>query len=637
LGLQFSTTMNQVASLIRPSNVSYISLFLSVLFVLGAVEGQAQANKSDYKGASPVFKNGEAQVVAAFRNSENWIKEELWVETSFDSDNDSKLDRMHVFVTRPIQTNDGLRLPVIYMTSPYYGLKLKDYLFGNKKKYFWNVKHELGEQPKPHKHPNRKTREKRPFLAGMYDRDWVPRGYIMVYSSSPGTGLSDGAPTIGGENESLAPKAVIDWLCGRAKGYKTRTGNEEVTAFWSTKKVGMTGTSYDGTLCLAAATTGVEGLEAIIPVAPIASYYEYYRSNGLVRSPGGYMGEDMDVLYDFINTGDKAKRAANNARIRDSMLVKNIDRVTGDYNAFWDGRNYLNKMENLDVALLMAHGFNDWNVMTSHSYQFYKAATEKGLPTQYFCHQNGHGGDPPLYMMNRWFTRYLHGIENSVEEDDPVQLVREHKYTPTSYANYPNADATAITLYLKGGTSQLGELTLEKPEAQSNQHYTDNFRVKGEKLVEEKHADHRLLYVSPILDEAIHLSGTARVSVTLSSSKPSANLSVWLVSLPWQKGKGVKIYDNVITRGWADPKNYKSLEKEEELLPGEFYKVAFDLMPDDQIIPKGQQIGLMIFSSDKEFTLHPKPGTVLTINPTETTLTLPIVGGIEGYKKATSQ
>ena len=88
-------------------------------------------------------------------------------------------------------------------------------------------------------------------------------------------------------------------------------------AFWCSGKVGMTGTSYDGTLCIAAATTGVQGLEAIIPVAPVTSFYHYYRSNGLVRSPGGYVGEDVDVLYDFINSGEKSKRKYLNKVIRE--------------------------------------------------------------------------------------------------------------------------------------------------------------------------------------------------------------------------------------------------------------------------------------------------------------------------------
>ena len=81
-------------------------------------------------------------------------------------------------------------------------------------------------------------------------------------------------------------KFVVDWLNGRAKGFTTPTGNEEVRATsWSTGKVGMIGTSYEGTLPLAAATTGVKGLEVVVPVSPNTSYYHYYRSNGLVRSP----------------------------------------------------------------------------------------------------------------------------------------------------------------------------------------------------------------------------------------------------------------------------------------------------------------------------------------------------------------
>ena len=59
-----------------------------------------------------------------------------------------------------------------------------------------------------------------------------------------------------------------------------------------------------------------------------------------------------------------------------------------------------------------------------------------------------------------------------------------------------------------------------------------------------------------------------------------------------------------------------------------------DLQPDDQIIPKGQQIGLMIFSSDQDFTLWPVPGTELTIDLDATSLMLPIVGGERAWQDA---
>ena len=51
--------------------------------------------------------------------------------------------------------------------------------------------------------------------------EWVPRGFAVVHSEAPGTGLSQGCPTVGGSPRNCAPKAVIDWLNGRAKGYTT--------------------------------------------------------------------------------------------------------------------------------------------------------------------------------------------------------------------------------------------------------------------------------------------------------------------------------------------------------------------------------------------------------------------------------
>jgi len=152
-------------------------------------------------------------------------------------------------------------------------------------------------------------------------------------------------------------------------------------------------------------------------------------------------------------------------------------------------------------------------------------------------------------------------------------------------------------------------------------------------LAKAKDSKHRLLYATPKLKQDIHISGTPRVTIKLASSKPAANLSVWLVSLPWKDGK-VRATENIITRGWADPQNYKSLTKSKPLKPGKFYDVSFDLMPDDQIIKAGQQIGLMIFSSDQEFTLHPKPGTELTIDLDGTTIDLPVIGGNEALKSA---
>ena len=584
--------------------------------------------------ARPVFVDGQAQVVDAFNDPQAWLRHDLWVETEFDSDGDGRPDRVHVDVTRPAQTDsEGLRVPIVYETSPYYsGVGTTD------SQYFWNVRHEIGEEPPVRgEMPPITQQSRRPTISNSHVGTWVPRGFAVVHSQSPGTGLSQGCPTVGGINESLAPKAVIDWLNGRAKGFTEAVGGEEVEAYWSTGKVGMTGTSYNGTLPLAAATTGVDGLEAIIPVAPNTSYYHYYRSNGLVRAPGGYLGEDVDVLYDFINSGDPERRTWCNENVRDTEMLEGQDRVSGDYNDFWYGRDYLNAISGVRAATLMAHAFNDWNVMPEHSYRISEALKDRGVPLQIFYHQGGHGGPPPLERMNRWFSRYLYDIENGVENDPKAWIVREgvQDNDPTPYDDYPNPEAEGVTLYPTGGGSGVGTLSLSRPAAPGSEGLVDDVTLDGAALAGATMSDHRLLYATPELTEDVHLSGVATVTIRIAANAEAANLSVWLVSLPWtDEGR---INDNLITRGWADPQNEHSLRESTPLTPGAFRTLTFDLQPDDQIIPAGQQIGLMIFSSDREFTLWPEPGTELKVDLEGTSVTLPVVGGPAALSRLISQ
>ena len=573
----------------------------------------------------PVIVNGEAQKIPAFENFDDWIRHDLWVEAEFDSDGDGKRDRMHVGVTRPKQTEtEGLKLPVIYESSPYFaGTSTTE------KKYFWDVRQELNTVQRKHSYPPPiQRRGKRPVISGSQIKTWVPLGFIVVHSSAPGTGLSQGCPTVGTRVEALAPKAVIDWLNGRAKGFTTPDGQEEVKAYWTTGKVGMTGTSYNGTIPFAAATTGVEGLEAIIPVSPNNSYYHYYRSNGLVRSPGGYLGEDVDVLYDFIHSNPDNCSYCDSI-VRDGVMARGQDRVKGDYSEFWAERDLMTYMGQFKAAALLAHGFNDWNVMISHSSRFINVLKEKGVPYQVYFHQGGHGGEPPHSMMNKWFTRYLFGVQNGVENDPKAWIVRESddRLKPTPYADYPNPEAAPVEFFLTKGAPKYGNLVTAKVPDQGKETLVDNYSFSGSLLAQAENTEYRLLYLTPVLKEKVHISGTISITIRASSSKPAVNLSAWLVVLPWNNNRDAKITDNIITRGWADLQNSKSLTESQPLKPGKFYDMTFELEPDDQIIPAGKQIGLMIFSSDREFTLQPEPGTKLTVDLDGTSLKIPVVGG----------
>ena len=602
-----------------------------------------------------IVRDGMLQPVTEFADTTQWVRTRLWVETDFDTDGDGKKDRLHVDVTRSAAAEKaGLKLPVIMQSSPYAGGT------NGPRQYLWNVKQELGVEPPPRTSaPERNADPNLPHLGGGLINTWVPRGLIVVSSEQTGTGLSTGCPTVGDVYETNGPKFVIDWLNGRAKGYTTVDGNEEVKATdWTNGRVGMMGGSYLGTLPISAAISGVKGLEAIIPSAPNTSYYHYYRSNGLVRSPGGWLGEDIDFLYDYVHSNRNANmRAACNKIWRDGLFAKNRDRATGDFNDFWAVRDQLPGVKNIHAAVLFVHGFNDWNVVPEHTIRMWEALKDRSSDARIYLHQSGHGGGgPPADVVNKFLAHYLYDVDNGVDKSPRAMIVPSYAAGAAggrgggaapqaiAYSDYPVPGSAPVKVYPGKGGNGIGTLNASATRNQGTEKITDDWQISPDRMAASATSTNRLLYAFPAFRDTVHLSGTTQVTIKLASSKPAANLSVYLVTLPYDSTRmGTESRVGVVTRGWADPQNYKSLTKGgnyaskdrgEPLAPGKFYTLTFDLQPDDQFILPGQQLALMIFSSDTNFTLHPSPGTELTIDLDGTSISLPVVGGERKLKAA---
>ena len=152
--------------------------------------------------AVPTFVNGMAQAVFA-SGTANYVNHELWVEINADSDFDGKKDRVHVDVSRPRETDsDGLTVPVIYEDSPYYA--------GGADITNWAVDHEIGAPPASRlRAPDFNSGNTSPTISTIYESTWVPRGFAVVHSESPGSGNSDGCPNSGAPIETLGATAVI--------------------------------------------------------------------------------------------------------------------------------------------------------------------------------------------------------------------------------------------------------------------------------------------------------------------------------------------------------------------------------------------------------------------------------------------
>jgi len=590
-----------------------VALALAVLVALGVAAQPAGAQVT-----GPVFIDGQAQPVFSTVPA-TWIRQELWVETTIDSDFDGVLDRIHIDVTRVQETDTiGLDVPVVMEVSPYYG--------GNVDVVNWSVDHELGQPPATRPVTAPDFNDTSPIISNSHVSTWVPRGFAVVHAEGTGTGLSTGCPTTGDPFETLGPKAVVDWLNGRAKAYTAQVGGTEVAATWTTGKVGMIGTSYNGTLPIGVATTGVEGLEAIVPISAISSWYDYYRANGMVRAPGGFQGEDADVLAEYTYT--RPDQAICRPVIAD--IAARQDRVTGDYTPFWDARNYMNDIAGLKAAVLLAHGNNDWNVMTKHPAVLYDELKSRGIPHQLYWHQGGHGGSPPLVRTNRWFSRYLWDHLNNVESDPKAWVVREGQssQSPTPYAEWPDPAAGKARLTFKPGAPGIGTLTMLNV-ADAEESLTDDATISATTLMNSASSPNRLVFKTPVLQAPIRISGTPTIRLTMAFDRPKANMTAHLISYPGGVGNGT-----VLSRGWIDPENRNSPAFTEAVLPGVSYELSFDLQPKDSVVAAGRRLGVMIISSDRDYTIRPAPGARLTMDLDESAITLPIVGGEEALRLA---
>lgn len=573
------------------------------------------------------------------------IVETVFVEVAgVDSDADGAPDRVAVDIMRPRETERGLKVPVILEASPYYA-------GGNDDVAFHDVDidgEDARAMPTTARDKLKMLREAgvtadaaEPF-DGYYDNYFVPRGYAVALVESLGTGRSTGCPTTGDRNETLGPKAVIDWLNGRARGFSP--DGTPVRADWSTGNVGMIGVSYNGTLPNAVATTGVKGLKTIVPIAAISSWYDYYRANGGVLAPGGYQGEDADVLARYVLTRENGRQVCGDLIDR---IEQEQDRTTGDYSPFWDARNYLNDVRNVRASVFLVHGLNDWNVKTKQAAQWWHALQRNGVPRKIWLSQGAHTSPlnvrPEEWMrqLHAWFDHWLHGIRNGImrEPQADVEIAPGRWVTHRSWPP-PGTLPLSAPLGRKGTDAFTDQRTRTAQELAAAPETPD---------------DNRLAYLSPVLEHDVRISGTPTIEVRASfTDGRSPYLTALLVDYgtdtrtdgalrrtgeEYCYGEGVPgdtgcvpRYEyvtaeapfKIVSRGWLDVRNRHRPDRTDPITPGRAYDFRWDLQPQDYVFKAGHRIGVVLISTDYEYTLRYPPGTRVTVWPGRSRLHLPV-------------
>lgn len=569
------------------------------------------------------------------------IREAVQVDTTMDNDGDGVPDKVNVDIIRPREAaTAGIRVPAIMDASPYYQCCGR------------------GNESEKKVYAADGTVTKFPLY---YDNYFVPRGYAFIAADLAGTSKSKGCEDVGGPEEVNGAKAVIDWLNGRTTAH-TPSG-AAVSATWATGKVGMIGKSWDGTIANAVAATGVAGLATIVPVSAISSWYDYERVNGSVNPKVS----SMSSLHSLVNA-----RPSGTCGAVSSALSSGSDASTGNYNTFWDARNYVKNAAQVRASVFVVHGMNDLNVQGVNYGQWWDALAANNVPRKIWLSQEGHV-DPFDFRraawvdtLHRWFDFWLLDIPNGVMSEPMADVERSADTWATSTA-WPPAGTAAVNYSISGSTLSTA------PPAAGTLSITDAPTLSEANAVSSPTTTRagRKVYQTAALTSPLHIAGTPTITVRVSSTRSTTTLSARLVDYGTStrvnyrsSGEGISTLSTsscwgsatsaddacyfdtakavssaayqVQARGWIDGAHRTSLSSTTPMAAGTFYTITWKLRPMDQVIPAGHRLGLVLTLSDNEFVSSHSTGATVTYDLAGSFLQLPVAPVTLGVAEAGS-
>lgn len=633
--------------------------------------------------------NGKTQPIFDYDKS---IFEKVYVETPLDTDKDNKRDLIAVYIRRPLESNYGMKVPVIYVASPYMmccnedlynlhnvdgdlevfeetNIEYEDVKFKGKKFDLPEPREVLGQTQAP-------MIEEPEFDAiTPWYKYFVTRGYAIVLAGGIGTRGSEGVRFCGSVEETISTISVVDWLNKRTRAFSNKEDNLEVVADWCNGNVGMTGKSYLGTLAIAAATSGVDGLKTIVPEAAISNWYEYYRCNGLTAPALGWQGDDADLLAEYCFSRRLDPEDYKGIKDYFDDVLENIrkeqDRISGNYNEFWDERNYLNNADKIKASVFIVHGIKDWNVQPKQFDMLWKELEKYDVPRKMIIHQGDHiyinnlAGIDFSDIMNKWYGYWLYDIQNNIMDQLPTVTTQNNTDTSLwdTSNNWPFDGVEKVDYFV--GEDKI--LTRKKDEYKDQVTFVDDISLTGfdrdnpnestwlNSIVSgpEEEKPYRLSYTTEALQQDTRISGTVSFRMKASLNSKTGIVSAMLVDYgkanrPTLELKKVKedaiIYGknagtedlvdfvidenltefNVITRGWMSAQNRRNNYNKDEVIPGEEYEFTLDMIPIDYTVLKGHRLGLIIYSTDVEATPRPFKITEFTVQRDSIVVTIPM-------------
>ena len=278
-------------------------------------------------------------------------------------------------------------------------------------------------------------------------------GYVVLSYTARGfgDGESGGQVSLAGPNELSDLSHILDWLTADPDGVI----GPQVT------KLGVVGGSYGGGHSFQIASD--PRLSAVVPLVGWTDLESSLFPNGAINYKLGldefYGGLNPSVgtppFYNYDRLQFEMFDAAAEGRVPGATVKEALSaRSIAEPGA--NGRENLKPFRQPTAPIFIIQSWDDYLFPTSQVLDVYSQIT---APKKLYLGRRGHppGGNESaaeeFYIgteILRWFNYYLLGV-GGTDAKPVASVVAPATFSPTSYSQFPAADATALTLYMKAG------------------------------------------------------------------------------------------------------------------------------------------------------------------------------------------
>ncbi|MFD3707191.1 CocE/NonD family hydrolase [Nocardia sp. NPDC058658] len=458
--------------------------------------------------------------------------------------------RLHADVLRPPGVAADQRTPVLLTASPYRAHLA--YL----------------SQPRPGGGP---SIENLPV-------EWALRaGYTYVIVDLRGFGGSNGCPDFGGPGERSDVAAAVEWAASRP---------------WSTGRVGMVGTSYEGWTGMMALAAKPKGLAAVAAFEPVVDPYSYLYMQGTAWKFGGKPltedgvrpadtagAEHLAIASTPGHPADSDEYKANAVQMTQDCAARYLA-LTTDHNAAnpdWRERDMVDAVRGNTTPMFLGQSFLDSNTRADRIVEAWEGRGP-GDHRAWFG-QWGHSDcrekcGTPHFASELYAFLDKHVAGADVEVPGPPVTVGQFDGGWRSENVWPPTDSRRTSVALRTGT------------------YSDRGLLPG--------ADREIWSISDPVTEPVHLAGRATAALSL-SGPPEATVALELYDIA-PDGRAT-----VITRGIAPVRS----------------EAAVRLLWQDARLAPGHRLGVRITNAVDDVWSHTPTNAAVTV--TSARLELPLL------------